>query len=117
MKKVLVLENSFFLRNEIVVLLSKKHRVRATHSPHQAIEWLNKEKFDYCLINLFLSDYTALEFIYEVNTWPDLKDIKFILMSFETSYFQESEWSLSDLQIKSVLHPLDLKTKLLRALR
>ena len=117
MKKILVLENSFFLRKEIVALLTKKYVVQATHSPHQAINFLNKEKFDYCLINLFLSDYTALEFIYEVNTWPDLQDLKFILVSFETNYFQETEWSLADLQIQTVLHPLNLKTKLLRALR
>ena len=117
MKKILVLEDSFFLRREIVALLAKRHLVQATNSPHQAMKYLNQTSFDYCLVNLFLADYTGLEFIYEVNTWPDLRNLKFVLLSFEIHYFQEAEWPLEELQIKSILHPLDLKTKILETLR
>ena len=115
--KILVLEDNFFLRREIVALLTKRHLVEATDSPHKAMQYLNQTRFDYCLVNLFLADYTGLEFIYEVNTWPDLGHLKFVLLSFEIHYFQEAEWLLEDLQIKSILHPLDLKTKILQTLR
>lgn len=116
LKRVLVLEDSFFMRQEIVSWL-KNTSVKATNSPHQAMTWLTRQTFDYCVVNAFLKDYTGLEFIYEVNTWPDFGGVRFILISFEKAYFEQADWSLESLGVVGVLHPLELKKRLVRGLR
>ena len=94
--KILVLEDSFFQRQALVSLLEPRHLVQATYSPDKAMNWLNQENFDYCLVGLFLGNHSGLEFIYETATWPDLAQLNFIIVSVDPVYLRQPQWGLTD---------------------
>ena len=115
--KILILEANLFVRQALVTKLASRHLVQATYSPHQAMAWFNQEVFDYCLVNLFLNHHSGLEFIYEANTWPDLRALRFIMISVDPTYLRQARWGLTELNVQAILHPMDINRRLLRLLR
>ncbi len=116
MKKVVVVEDSFLIRREIVSLLGQGCQVYATDNAHEALSLIDQHEADWLLLNPALAKNSGLELLYEINSWTDLRRVKTILLTHEIDYFLRYKKVLKELNVLHVLPLVSLNSKLLSTL-
>ena len=115
MKRIIIVEDSYLIRQAITAWLEPTCKVHATDDVHQAMALLDEKESDWLVINTLLAKNSGLELLYEVNTWPDLRVVKTILLTHDLHYWQRYKKTLKELNVVKILSVAKLSPKTLRA--
>lgn len=117
MKKIVVIEDSYLLRQQIVDLLKHDFIVYETESAHRALELIEGQQIDYLLLNPLLAQNSGFELLYEVNSWIDLRSIKTIILTHEVAHYAQFKKTLKELNVVAILSFNALGNKLANYLK
>ena len=116
MKKIVVAEDSFFIRRHIVSSLMADFEVHAANDAHQALSLIDQNEADWLVLNPALSKNSGLELLYELHCWLDLRSVKTILLAQNADYYAKHKENLKELNIRHVIPLAALETSSLAAL-
>ena len=116
MKKVVIVESSFFIRRHIAASLAEGFETHAAADAHQAMALIDRVKADWLLLNPNLSKNSGLELLCELQCWADLRSVKTILMTQDADYYARHKRSLQELNIRHVVPLASLEPGLLGSL-
>ena len=102
MLKAVIIEDSYLIRLELQKILSLAGiETYATHDCHLAIENLDSTT-NWLIINPILTSNSGLELLYEVNSWPDLRNIKVIILTYSINNWDKYKLTFKELNVHKI---------------
>ena len=111
---VLVIEESRLLRDRLVRWLRRDFRVRACDSAQAAIEALDRRPADWLILNPLIAPNSGFELLYELNSHPDLRRARTILLTSGPCFWSQHQSALTCLNVAGVMTWAGLNRQLLR---
>ena len=111
---VLIVDQSKILRS--FVASSTNCRVYEASNGQEAMDRLDEQLIDVCIINPNLPSNSGIELLYEVSSHADLTTTKYVLLADNPSQFQKFESELKELGVVEIIRRSDLSKKTLEQL-